>query len=328
LLVICVLTLVKCTAKSPSGQIFMTNAMGDGLYVYDFESRTMSVWERGKLQDFDSDGSHAWSPDYQQIVYNCYIAQHSNLCLYDIDTHSTEVLLATAPPYGEVYQSHPTWTLDGQGVTFVTTNDFPPLDQHYRQTLHTVDVQTRIVTQLADLPNALGNVTSLEWISENELLTGLSSSPGHILIWNTQTWEPRKVAEGLFPHWSPTTHQIVFMRYYWCLNEQTCFTQAPDRDTYWREISSRWEIYTVDALGENETLIYTSQSSLGIGFSSHGGLFWSPDGEYLAFTGGKGGEMNPLDLYIMRIADGYTERLVNGLAFNAFELSWIPGDLQ
>lgn len=323
LLVDCILVLIGCNVKPPSGQIFITDDTDGNLYVYDFASQDVQSWGEFRYLP-ESQGIHAWSPDYRQVVYNCRVDQQNNLCVYSLDTLDTEPLLESNHFYGEVFQSHPTWTLDGRGVTFVTTTNLPPLDKDYRQTLYTIDVQTKAMTRLTDLPNSLGDITSLAWISENELMTGFNHvfvTTGNILIWDAQTWEPRKVTEGLFPRWSPQTRRIAFMRYSLCLNTQTCFVGMPDRDFYWRKISSRLEIYTVDAQGTNEKLLYAAPPAPKICVRSHG-LFWSPDGQYLAYTEGCG-EMEKSDLYIMRIADGHIERLVEGLDFPAHALSWL-----
>jgi Tol biopolymer transport system component len=164
----------------------------------------------------------------------------------------------------------------------------------------------------------------LAWISEDELLTGFTESihTGHILVWNTQTWTPRKLAEGLYPTWSSEAKQIAYYRHSMCLSNRACFTKRPDTDTF-RPFSSRFDIFTIDPGGQKETLILNTfglpdQFICPASF----GFAWSPDGQYLAFTEACK-ESDPGDLYILRVADGHVERIIEDMGMFSHVLSWI-----
>ncbi|MCP4529083.1 MAG: hypothetical protein GY833_24705 [Aestuariibacter sp.] len=314
------LTATGCSVNSPLGQIVMSGDFPDyQLYTYDFASqelKSMGIPSRGD--------NHAWSPDYTQVVHDCYIDQQTNLCLSSRDGLTTEILLKSDHSYGRSFRSWATWTPDGKGITFVTTPPVP-WDENDRATLYTVNVQTKEVVQLIDLPNNLGYVSALAWISEDELLIGLTENihTGHILVWDTQTWTPRKLAEGLYPTWSPDAKRIAYHRHSACLSEQACFTKSPDKDTFRPLYSSRFDIFTIDPEGREETLVLNTfdlpdQTICPASF----GFAWSPDGRYLAFTEACG-ESDPGDLYILRVADGHVERIIEDIGIFPHVLSWI-----
>jgi Tol biopolymer transport system component len=314
------LLLVGCRGPALTGQI-MVSEWGRSFLIYDASS--------GELEERTDGGMrHAWSPDGHWLAYLCRPASTANICIREYPSSESRPLLDESGEVGPGANTPLAWTRDSNGVTFFKS--------HSRRgdggTVYTVDRQTGALTELFETPTELGEPTSLAWLTDTKLLVGLRGHSSYILVWDTETAAFTLLGEGKYPGWSTHRRRIVFLRSYYCLSEEACFTESPD--SYGRFSFARSGLYTMDEDGRREKPLYeisvTPVSPHPLeprgepGFCpSYNGLAWSPDGRYIAFIN-KCREADPPALYVLEVATGRLILLDREVPLLTNSISWVP----
>lgn len=321
-----ILLLVGCHGPALTGQIMVSGSTREGSWFLIYDAFSGELEERILVTDGGYNLHHAWSPDGHWLAYPCRSTSTSNICIREYQSSESRLLLDESGEMGPGANTPLAWTPDGNGVTFFRSH-FP----RDGGTVYTVDRQTGALTEIFETPDALGDPTSLAWLTDTKLMLGLKRHSAYILVWDTETAAFTLLGEGHYPGWSTHLRRIVFMRRYACLSEQACFTETPDYDEL---LLQRVGLYTMDEDGRREKplyeMSYTPVSPHPLKphdeqrFCPHpAGLAWSPDGGYIAFIS-MCSESDPFALYVLEVTTGRLILLEREVPLLTSSISWIP----
>ena len=211
-------------------------------------------------------GSYTFSPDGSSIAFVIHgydkPGDPTDFALHTLSIKDSQV--TNIIPYKKFsFIGYICYSPDSKKIYFIGALEIP------EYALHSIDLQTKEITEL--VKGAVSMTTQACSPDDKEIVYKTGSDV--IAIYNTETKTSRNITEGWHPAWSPDGKKIVFVGK---PKDRNFYTIHPD--------GTGKELLISNTLLDKFKISGIFGESVGSINVVFGGMFWSPDSNYLYYT--------------------------------------------
>ena len=210
---------------------------------------------------------------------------------------------------------NPSWSPDGKRIAFVSNRDGHVIDGRPTYEIYVMDADGENQQNLTNNP---GNDWSPSWSPDGKHIAFMSvrrDREGNlphfdIYVMDVDGGNQQRLTENPHgdrdPSWSPDGERIAF---------------SARREGHFRnDFGITYEIYVMDADGRNQQRLTNNRNN-------DWSPSWSPDGERIAFTSDRKGDLQNFEIYVMDVDGGNQQKLTNNRVDDGSP-SWSPDGKQ